>query len=40
MRQQRRDKTESGWCGVRLGHDFMQRAAGKAAIGQAGIQDG
>ena len=40
MRQQRRDETESSRGGMRLGHDFMQRAAGKTALGQAGIQRG
>lgn len=37
-RQQRRDETQRSGRGVRLGHDFMQRAAGEAAIGKARIQ--
>jgi hypothetical protein len=40
MRQQRRDETKGGGRGVRLGDDFMQRAAGEAAIGKARIQRG
>ncbi len=38
VRQQRRDETKRGGRGVRLGYDFMQRAAGEAAIGKARIQ--
>jgi hypothetical protein len=40
MRQQRRDEAKGGGRGVRLGDDFMQRAAGEAAIGEARIQRG
>lgn len=38
--QNRRDEAEGGGAGVRSGHDFMQGAAGKAAIRQAGIDGG
>jgi hypothetical protein len=38
VRQQRRDETQRSGRGVRFGDDFMQRAAGETAVGQAGIQ--
>ncbi len=40
VRQQRRDETKRSGRGVRLGDDFMQRAAGEAAVGKARIQRG
>jgi hypothetical protein len=40
VRQQRRDETKRRGRGVRLGYDFMQRAAGEPAIGKASIQRG
>ncbi len=38
VRQQCRDETDCSGRGLRLRHDFMQRAAGKPAIGKARIK--
>ncbi len=40
VRKQCRDKAKRSGGGVRLGDDFMQRAAGESAIGKASIQRG
>jgi hypothetical protein len=40
VRQQGGDETERRRRGLRLGDDFMERAAGQAAIGQARIHAG
>ena len=40
MSQQRREETERGGGGARLGHDLMQRAAGQPALRQMTIDGG